>query len=252
MLNRMETISSDKNGFLSISRWFEKTLPGNRRFTELEAAYLVQIDLIDKNKVSIGQYAKRWKWSKSRAKKFLTLSGLEIACQENGYGFLKPIDFHFSPSIQPISLIDRRREKNKDYGDNIFHLLEKLVAAYIDQSNEANYPQMVAGYEDPVHILTHADIEDLMMFKSLTQSVDDYVFCTVDFLATSSKIIEAFKAVGCGSMAMNASIFSAKVRKSRELLLKCGWETISTSGIEPYFKISGGYRFYKFRKTFTH
>jgi len=73
-----------KNGYwIPISKGFKKDLPHDREYTELEAAYSLQIDYDCKNKVTITGYANLWRWSKGKVYRFLERMNIKIKYPEN-------------------------------------------------------------------------------------------------------------------------------------------------------------------------
>jgi len=57
---------------------FFSMLPHGREYTELEAAFSVQIDSDNENRVTIAGYADLWKWSRGRVARFLGKLGVTI------------------------------------------------------------------------------------------------------------------------------------------------------------------------------
>jgi hypothetical protein len=65
-------------GWVPISKAFVKSLPKDRPYTELEAAYSMQIDY-DKNKaVTVTGYSHLWQWGTQRVYRFLKRMGITI------------------------------------------------------------------------------------------------------------------------------------------------------------------------------
>lgn len=58
-------------------------LPHGREYTELEAAFSLQVDASVKNEVSISGYADLWGWSRGRVTRFLNRCGVTILYPED-------------------------------------------------------------------------------------------------------------------------------------------------------------------------
>jgi len=67
------------NGWVPISKNFRRQLPQNRPYTELEAAFSLQLDFDGKNLVSCAGYAKLWEWGIKKVKIFLKKMDVNIA-----------------------------------------------------------------------------------------------------------------------------------------------------------------------------
>lgn len=65
-------------------------LPSNRKFSEIEATFLVTFDHDNNSTITISGYAKRWGWSRNRVGKFLKSIGMKVIYSKNKRkGYLK-------------------------------------------------------------------------------------------------------------------------------------------------------------------
>ena len=75
----------------------------------------------------------------------------------------------------------------------------------------------------------------------------------VEFIATPRDLVFAFDRFcrnnGIKNPYSTAGIFGERLKNDRHLLTKGSWEIISKEGMEPYWKVIRGERFWKFRKT---
>ena len=69
--------------WVPISKAFTKHLPKDRPYTELEAAYSMQVDYDNHRSVTVSGYADLWQWSRNKVRNFLNRSGVSIAYPEN-------------------------------------------------------------------------------------------------------------------------------------------------------------------------
>lgn len=69
--------------WIPISKGFLKALPHDREYTELEAAYSLQIDYDCKNKVTVTGYSNLWRWSKGKVYRFLDRMNIKILYPES-------------------------------------------------------------------------------------------------------------------------------------------------------------------------
>ena len=73
-----------KNGhWIPISKGFLKTMPHDREYTELEAAYSLQVDYDCKNEVTVAGYSDLWRWSRGKVYRFLKRMNIEIKYPED-------------------------------------------------------------------------------------------------------------------------------------------------------------------------
>ncbi|MCP4623161.1 MAG: hypothetical protein GY850_06475 [bacterium] len=73
-----------KNGnWVPISKAFVSYLPKSRAYTELEAAYCLQVDYDNGKSVSVSGYAALWGWSRTRIRGFLNRMKIEINYKED-------------------------------------------------------------------------------------------------------------------------------------------------------------------------
>jgi len=85
-----------KNGnWIPISKNFINTLPKDRPYTKLEAAYCLQLDYDNNNKVTVSGYSDLWQWSRKKVSLFFDKMGIEIIYPEatqkikNQRGYIK-------------------------------------------------------------------------------------------------------------------------------------------------------------------
>ena len=72
-----------KNGnWIPISKNFINDLPKDRPYTKLEAAYCLQLDYDNNNKVTVSGYSDLWQWSRKKVYLFLDQMGIEITYPE--------------------------------------------------------------------------------------------------------------------------------------------------------------------------
>lgn len=64
--------------WIPIAKAFAKYLPSDRPFTELEAAFSLQLDYDHRKTVTLNGYAKRWRWGKGRVIRFLKKMEVKI------------------------------------------------------------------------------------------------------------------------------------------------------------------------------
>lgn len=141
--------------------------------------------------------------------------------------------------------------------NNILQLLGGLVREFIQANNAKNETEIVSGYDQPVFVLNHRDY-GLTMYKTQPETREEngevFVVSTVEFVATSADIVDAFdmlaRNTGKNNTYSTAAIFTARLRNDRSILSKSGWELVDKPGKEPYFKVVGGKRFFKFRHTY--
>ena len=73
-----------RNGnWIPISKGFKKSLPHDREYTELEAAYSLQLDYDCKNTATITGYANLWRWSVGKVYRFLDRMNTQITYPES-------------------------------------------------------------------------------------------------------------------------------------------------------------------------
>jgi len=65
-------------GWVPISKGFINHMPEDRPYTELEAAYSLQLDYDAGKPVTVSGYASLWKWSRRRVRRFLEEMGVTI------------------------------------------------------------------------------------------------------------------------------------------------------------------------------
>lgn len=69
--------------WIPISKAFLKHLPKDRPYTELEAAYSLQVDYDQENRVTITGYSNLWRWSKGKVVRFLGRMNIKITYPES-------------------------------------------------------------------------------------------------------------------------------------------------------------------------
>ena len=67
------------NDWVPIAKNASIFLPvGYRPYTQVEALFRIQLDHDDCRRVSVAQYAREWKWSRSKVNRFLERLGITI------------------------------------------------------------------------------------------------------------------------------------------------------------------------------
>ncbi len=69
--------------WVPVSKSLVKYLPKDRAYTELEAAYSLQLDYDNDKSVTVSGSADLWGWSRKRVKNFLNRMGIKIIYPEN-------------------------------------------------------------------------------------------------------------------------------------------------------------------------
>ena len=73
-----------RNGkWIPISKYFKDSLPKNRKYTELEAMYSIQLDYSNNEHVTVSGYASLWGWSRNKVAKFLIDHEIVICYEED-------------------------------------------------------------------------------------------------------------------------------------------------------------------------
>lgn len=87
-----------QNGkWVPISKFFADSLPRDRKFTELEAMYSLQLDYDKSNSITVSGCASRWGWSRSKVSKFLSDNEIVIVYDKDTKSLKKQrgfIDIH--------------------------------------------------------------------------------------------------------------------------------------------------------------
>jgi hypothetical protein len=76
------SIARGQGRWVPLHTGYTRYLPKDRPFTELEAAYSVQVDHDRQNAVTIMGYAKQWRWSRGKVVRFLLECGAQIMYPE--------------------------------------------------------------------------------------------------------------------------------------------------------------------------
>jgi len=69
--------------WIPISKTFKKALPHDRAYTELEAAFSLQLDYDGKKTATVAGYADLWRWSRKRVYNFLKRMNIKILYPKN-------------------------------------------------------------------------------------------------------------------------------------------------------------------------
>lgn len=69
--------------WIPISKAFVRYLPKDRAYTELEAAYSLQVDYDQGNSVTVMGYADLWRWSRGKVTRFLINLGVKFQYSES-------------------------------------------------------------------------------------------------------------------------------------------------------------------------
>lgn len=140
--------------------------------------------------------------------------------------------------------------------NNILQLFDLLVREYIQANAKNCVTEKVDWCNEEVFVMNHSDY-GLTMYKTKPEARDNdgdpYVVSTIEFVAQSSDIVNAFdmlaKNKGKANPYHSASVFTARLRNDKGVLNKNGWDLVETEGKEPYFKVIKGRRFFRFRNT---
>jgi len=87
-----------RGGWVPISKALSRTLPTDRPYSDIEAAFSLQLDFDSGTEVTLSGYSSLWRWSKSKVRRFLNDLGVEIRypkCTgrlQNQRGKLHPTD----------------------------------------------------------------------------------------------------------------------------------------------------------------
>ena len=65
-------------GWVPISKYLKESLPQDREYTELEAAYSLTLDYDNCAEVSVLGYSRLWRWSRTRVIRYLKEMGVEL------------------------------------------------------------------------------------------------------------------------------------------------------------------------------
>lgn len=80
----MMRIGEGQGPYVPVHTGFARFLPkGGRKYSEIEAAYCVQLDYDRGNTVTVSGYAKQWGWSRDKVTGFLADFGASILYDEN-------------------------------------------------------------------------------------------------------------------------------------------------------------------------
>ena len=69
--------------WIPLSKALLPSLPKDRPYSQIEAAYSLQVDYDSGNPVTISGYSYLWRWSRKKVKNFLIKMGIEIIYPEN-------------------------------------------------------------------------------------------------------------------------------------------------------------------------
>ena len=72
-----------KGNWVPISKGLTKELPKNRPFSEVEAAFSLQVDYDNQNPVTVNRYCELWKWSRNKVYRFFRDYGIRIEYPED-------------------------------------------------------------------------------------------------------------------------------------------------------------------------
>jgi hypothetical protein len=76
-------IAKGQGLWVPVHKGFREFLPKNRKYTEMEAAFSVQLDFTEDNTVTVAGYASQWGWSRDKVKGFLARHGAVVLRMED-------------------------------------------------------------------------------------------------------------------------------------------------------------------------
>jgi DNA primase len=159
-----------------------------------------------------------------------------------------------------IEYQDKKAKDTETSTSTILKILDGIIAEYIMKIKALEKPTMQThGEYGDVLIYQHPEY-GLEMTKSMAESFTDenedtYTRTYIEFVATSKDLVFAFDRFcrnnGIKNPYSSSGIFGVRLRNDLNLLKKGNWETIPNpkGGMDPYFKIVRGERFWKFKKT---
>ncbi len=152
-----------------------------------------------------------------------------------------------------IEYQDSRAKETEVMSNDILKLLDGLVREYVMKMKELDLkPEEVYGYDKPVFYYQHPEY-GLSLIKTNETTVKDgedgYMKSVIEIEATSKDFVHAFdrfcKNNGLKNPYTTGAVFGSRLKNDMSLLKKGGWDLITREGIEPYYKIIHGARFYK-------
>jgi DNA primase len=143
--------------------------------------------------------------------------------------------------------------------NSILKLLDGLSAEYVLKMKsleklETNYHKDYPGID--VFCYQHPEY-GLEIIKTkpehCVEGDQEYMKTFIEFIATPKDLVFAFDRFcrnnGIKNPYPTAGIFGQRLKNDSHLLMKGNWEIISKEGMEPYWKVVRGERFWRFRKT---
>ena len=202
--------------------------------------------------------------SKNRTDEFLATLMLMLEKLLKYIPYYEPDDFLYGTETGEkeirtawITYQDAKARETETSSNTIVKLLDGLMREYIIRMKgiESVYDEVlkceVSMYRHPDYLIEVVKTKAESLKDE--QSGDIYMQSHIEFIATSSEIVFALdrfcKNNGIKNPYEKASVFGTRLNNSAEVLKKCEWQIIDKPGIEPYFKIIRGSRFFKFRKT---
>ena len=79
----------EHGNWVPVSKSFVDSLPVNRKFTELEAMYSLQLDHDNGRDITLSGCASRWGWSRDKVRKFLSDVWVKIEYAKDTKSFKK-------------------------------------------------------------------------------------------------------------------------------------------------------------------
>lgn len=161
-----------------------------------------------------------------------------------------------------IEYQDAKAKDTETSSNNIIKMLDGVVREYLmkaegDKSrDERDYLTVPETY--PVRLFHPEYGLELEKHRperfTDEKTGEDYHRTYIEFVASPGDIVAAFdrfcKNNGLRNPYANTGIFGERLKNDKGNMVNGGWEVISKEGIEPYFKVVRGVRFWKFRKTF--
>jgi DNA primase len=158
-----------------------------------------------------------------------------------------------------IEYQDSKAKDSETSTNSILKMLDGLVAEYLLKMKTLEKLETTwhKDYEEDVFNYQHPEY-GLEIIKSkpaicTDEGGQEYMRTYVEFIATPRDLVFAFDRFcrnnGIKNPYSTAGIFGERLKNDRHLLTKGSWEIISKEGMEPYWKVIRGERFWKFRKT---
>ena len=159
-----------------------------------------------------------------------------------------------------IQYQDAKAKDTETTTNSILKMLDGLVMEYLLKMKGLERLETIEhkDYVGEVYVYQHPEYGIEIIKTKPEECVDEaggqeYVKTFVEFTATPKDLVAAFDRFcrnnGIRNPYSTAGVFGERLKNDKHLLQKGGWELISKEGLEPYWKIIKGERFWRFRKT---